>query len=162
MNWREGLRRGRSHVIFVIVLAIGGATVVQIEDNTLEAETGRRPAARSDVPAVALARSTALPSPVRAPATADRRPERERAALSAKRTRPMAMVQAGAYDTHTEAQHAGEMMLKELRGISDVALRIERYRGFYRVRFTATDRAAARSICDRLSTGGRACWAIAR
>ncbi|OWK29943.1 SPOR domain-containing protein [Sphingomonas mucosissima] len=162
MNWREGLRRGRSHVIFVIVLAVGGATVVQIEDNTLEAETGKRPAARSDVPAVALARSTALAPPARTPATADRPPEHDRVVPSAERTAPMAMVQAGAYDTHTDAQHAGEMMLKELTGIGDVALKIERYRGFYRVRFTAADRTAARAMCDRLSTRGRACWVIAR
>lgn len=187
MNWREGLRRGRSHVIFVIVLAVAGTTVVRIENDTLEAETGTRPAPRSDVPTLAVpaaslphaalprssspgsaTKGTGVPAPL-APG-APLRPDVVPAATTLPARTPTppqapdntVLVQAGAYDTRDEARRAGERMLRDLDGITDVSLRVVPYRDLFRVRFTAGDRAAAQAICDRLAQRNQSCWIIAR
>ena len=41
MSFRENLRRARSHIIIVIVLLVGGAIVVSIEDRDLSREAGK-------------------------------------------------------------------------------------------------------------------------
>lgn len=170
MNWAEGLRRGRSHVIFVIVLAIGGATVVQIENDTLEAETGTRPAARADVPALAVpsqiaARATP-PAPQRttaATAALDKAaPMTPRADAVVRRDEPALVVQAGAYATRAGAQRAGERMQRIVSQSGGGAPSIEAYRSVYRVRFAAADQPTARAICDRLTAGGDTCWIVER
>lgn len=174
MNWTEGLRRGRSHVIFVIVLAIGGATVVQIENDTLEAETGTRPAARADVPVLAMPSQTATRPTPPLPATPQRAaaitaaPDKEapmmpRPADAAEQDGAALLVQAGAFATRAGAQRAGERMQRVVSPSGGgVAPSIEPYRSVYRVRFAAADQPAARAICDRLKASGDACWIVER
>ena len=171
MNWTEGLRRGRSHVIFVIVLAIGGATVVQIENDTLEAETGARPAARADVPALALpsqmATRSTTPTSKRAAAvtaTPDKEaPVTQRPAAAARQDGPALLVQAGAFATRAGAQRAGERMQRVVSPSGGgAAPSIEPYRRVYRVRFAAADQPTARAICDRLKASGDPCWIVER
>lgn len=41
MSFRQSLRRARSHIIIIIVLIAAGTTVVRIEDDNLERETGK-------------------------------------------------------------------------------------------------------------------------
>ena len=43
MNWKKGLRRGRSHLLMAAILAIAGSIVVSMEDDALERETGKAP-----------------------------------------------------------------------------------------------------------------------
>ena len=41
MTFREKLRRGRSHLLLVVLMAITAAIVVNIEDDNLAEETGK-------------------------------------------------------------------------------------------------------------------------
>lgn len=43
MNWKEGLRKGRSHLLMVAILAIAGSIIVGMEDDALQRETGKVP-----------------------------------------------------------------------------------------------------------------------
>ena len=43
MNWKEGFRRGRSHLLMAAILAIAGSIVVRMEDDALRQETGKAP-----------------------------------------------------------------------------------------------------------------------
>lgn len=157
MRFLEGLRRGRSHVIFVIALAVGGATVVQIEDNTLEAETGNRPAPRADMPKIgAVARGSAglqaRAVPIKSQASAG---ARTRGAEDEK-----LLVQAGAYATRAYAEQAGEQMMRDLAELRGVALRVEPHGGLFRARFAVPDRATADAVCKHLVARESGCWVV--
>jgi hypothetical protein len=41
MNWKEGLRRGRNHLLMAAILAVAGSIVVRMEDDALGRETER-------------------------------------------------------------------------------------------------------------------------
>jgi hypothetical protein len=41
LSFRENLRRGRSHLLIVVVMLITAAVVVSIEDENLARETGK-------------------------------------------------------------------------------------------------------------------------
>ena len=43
MNWKEGFKRGRSHLIMAAILAIAGSIIVRMEDDALRQETGKAP-----------------------------------------------------------------------------------------------------------------------
>lgn len=43
MSWRDNLRKGRSHVITVVVLIVASGIIVRIEDETLQREAGKTP-----------------------------------------------------------------------------------------------------------------------
>lgn len=61
MSWRDGLRKGRSHLLSAFVLAAGGLLVVNIEDDTLEQETGGTPRSGSSPAISTVAPSTPTP-----------------------------------------------------------------------------------------------------
>lgn len=43
MSWRRNLRKGRSHLIFCVILIVAGTIVVRMEDKALTRETGSHP-----------------------------------------------------------------------------------------------------------------------
>lgn len=42
MNWRTGLRKGRSHIILALALILAGAFLVHLDDEELEHAPGHR------------------------------------------------------------------------------------------------------------------------
>lgn len=53
MTFREKLRRGRSHILLVVIVIVVSVIVVNLEDDTLASETGK-PIPRHTVGAVVV------------------------------------------------------------------------------------------------------------
>ncbi len=52
MNWRTGLRKGRSHIIFAVALAVAGLFLIRLDDEELAARQclKAQPCAQPQVP----------------------------------------------------------------------------------------------------------------
>lgn len=41
MNWKTGLRKGRSHLVFAVALIVAGAVLIRLDDEDLKRHTDR-------------------------------------------------------------------------------------------------------------------------
>jgi hypothetical protein len=72
MSIRTNLRRGRSHIIIALVMAIAGTLVVRIEEQALQREIGKTPPDRLVAAKGLLPREQAKAAPAQ-PADGERR-----------------------------------------------------------------------------------------
>ncbi|RJG52158.1 hypothetical protein D0Z70_21380 [Sphingobium terrigena] len=150
MSWRDGLRKGRSHLLFALVLAAGGLLVVNIEDETLKQETNSKlhPGASS---AESSVRPNETPRPV-----------------SKAATHPMPLasdvrhiyVQIGAYQSKARAAREGRQALRELGDPAGLSVRIEAFRKFYRLQLGPLTKHDAMPLCQRLVSQRRECQLV--
>ncbi|WP_066858838.1 SPOR domain-containing protein [Sphingobium sp. TCM1] len=156
MSWREGLRKGRSHLLFALILAVAGTLIVHIEDNNLERETGHRPVARAGVPTVKgriTPPVTAL-SAKQTPAPDTARPTIDDAAQF------KAYVQVGAFRDRHRAEQAGASALRSLNGQPALAVRVKPFAKIFRAELGPIDPSAAKRLCARLLALGHECRPI--
>ncbi|MFY9350216.1 MAG: SPOR domain-containing protein [Sphingobium sp.] len=140
MSFREGLRKGRSHLIFATILAVAGTLVVRIEDDHLEQETGRRPAAHAGVPEIDPARPNPPPSnrPTAAPPAAT-------------------YVQIGAYASQALAERKAQAARETLDAANRPGVRVDPFRKLYRAQLGPMPEQDARALCDAMTARGEAC-----
>lgn len=50
MNWRTGLRKGRSHIIFAFALIVAGVFLIHLDDEQLDHAPGRQCAVGARLP----------------------------------------------------------------------------------------------------------------
>lgn len=140
MSFREGLRKGRSHLIFATILAVAGTLVVHIEDDHLEQETGRRPAPRAVVPKIDRPRPN-LPVPNRPTAAS-----------------PAATyVQIGAYGSRALAEEKARAVQQATDAANRPGVRVEPFRKLFRAQLGPVPVAEARALCDAMTARGEAC-----
>lgn len=140
MSFREGLRKGRSHLIFATILAVAGTLVVSIEDDHLEQETGGRPAARAEVPKI--------DRPFAKPATSNRPIPPPPAAT---------YVQIGAYGSRALAEEKARAVQQGLDAANRPGVRVEPFRKLYRAQLGPVPGGEARALCDAVTARGEAC-----
>ena len=152
MSWRDGLRKGRSHLVFAFVLAAGGLLVVNIKDDTLEHGTGGKPQSGSSP-----ARSTVAPG---APTPSVSKPPAHRLlpTFDAKH----AYVQIGAYQNEVRAAREGRQALRDLKEPAGLGVRIEPFRSLYRLQLGPLAEPDAAPLCQRLVSQGRDCRLVQR
>jgi hypothetical protein len=152
MSWRNGLRKGRSHLLFALVLAAGGLLVVNIEDDTLERETGGTPRSGSSPAISPVAPSTPTsPAPIPPVSKLAARPAPQ--VSDTKR----AYVQIGAYQSEARAAREGRQVLRELGDPADIGVRIEPFRSLYRLQLGPLAVPDAAPLCQRLVSQERDC-----
>lgn len=139
MSFREGLRKGRSHLIFATILAFAGTLVVRIEDDHLEQETGRRPAPRAGVPKINRPLPSASPN----------RPGADPPAAT--------YVQIGAYASRTLAEQKARAVQQGLDAANRPGVRVEPFRKLYRAQLGPMSEEDARALCNAMIAQGDAC-----
>ncbi len=150
MSLRDGLRKGRSHLLFALVLAAGGLLVVNIEDETLEQETNGKP------------------PPVTSPVGSRVRPNITRHPVSKAATHPVTLasharhiyVQIGAYQSKARAAREGRQALRELGDPAGLGIQIEPFRTLYRLQLGPVPTQDAMPICQRLVSQQRECQLV--
>lgn len=157
MSWRDGLRKGRSHLLSAFVLAAGGLLVVNIEDDTLEQETGGTPRSGSSPAISTVAPSTPTP-PAPLPSVSKLASHAAPRASDKKR----AYVQIGAYQSEARAAREGRQVLRELGDPADIGVRIEPFRSLYRLQLGPLAVPDAAPLCQRLVSQGRDCQLVWR
>jgi hypothetical protein len=144
MSFRENLRRGRSHLLLVVVMIVTAAFVVATEDENLARETGKPPPQRD----------IAIPEPPTNSGDLAGRSE-PREATKAVENGPVAQI--GAYDNLRDAQTAA----KAFEGNPLATPRIDRpedANGVYRIVLVPQAASSAEEVCARVKNAGGDCF----
>ena len=151
MSFRENLRRGRSHILLIVVMIAAASFVVATEDDALTRETGKRPSTRPlPLPALVIKEREVISKDV----------ERLKKAAS------LPVAQIGAYANLKDAQLAATTAGERLsQGSVAAVTRIDSPvggSGFYRLVLVPREGTPANQVCSAWRDDGGECFVRVR